>query len=66
MSFFVLTRVGKIIQECALCTSGIFIQKLMKMEKHAYLNMVNNKNLKDICKKLTFLLITEISDIRLS
>jgi hypothetical protein len=33
MYFFVLMRVGEIIQEWALCTSGIFIEKLRKMEK---------------------------------
>jgi hypothetical protein len=47
----------KLFQECALCTSGIFFQKLRKMEKHAYLNMIYNKNDTERCKKLTFLLM---------
>ncbi len=36
------------------------------MQKHAYLNMIYNKNPKDLWKKLTFLPIMEISEIRLS
>jgi hypothetical protein len=36
------------------------------MKKYVYLNMIYNQNVKDICKKLTFLLMTEISEIRLS
>ena len=56
----------KLFQECALCTSGLFFQKLRKMEKHAYLNMIYNKHVKERCKELTFLLMMEISDIRLS
>jgi len=65
MYFFVRTRVGDIIQEYALCTSDISFRKLRKMEKHAYLNMIYNKNDTERCKKLTFLLMMEISDIRL-
>ncbi len=36
------------------------------MQKHGYLNMIYNKNPKDLWKKLTLLPIMEISEIRLS
>jgi hypothetical protein len=54
-------------QEYALCTtSGIFSQKFRKTEKHAYLNMIYNKNDTERCKKLAFVWMMEISEIRLS
>ncbi len=36
------------------------------MEKHAYLNMIYNKNDTERCTKLTFVWMMEISEIRLS
>jgi hypothetical protein len=56
----------ELFQEHALCTSGIFSQKFRKTEKHAYLNIIYNKNDTERCKKLTFVWMMEISDIRLS
>jgi hypothetical protein len=48
MYIFILKRVGEVIQECELCTSGIFKKKHRKMQKHGYLNMIYNKNPKDL------------------
>jgi hypothetical protein len=56
----------KLFQEHALCTSGIFSKKFRKTENHAYLNMTYNKNNTERYKKLTFVWMMEISDIRLS
>jgi hypothetical protein len=56
----------KLFQECALSTSGIFFQKLRKMEKYAYLSMIYIKNVRERCKEFTILLMMEFSDIRLS
>jgi hypothetical protein len=56
----------KLFQERALCTSGIFFKNSGKRKKHAYLNMIYNKNDTERCKKLTFLWMMEILDIRLS
>jgi hypothetical protein len=61
-----LGELEKLFQERALCTSGIFSQKFRKIEKHAYLNMIYNKNDTERCKKLTFVWMMEILDIRLS
>lgn len=54
------------MQEYALHTSGILHRQLRQMQKHAYLNTIYNKNVKDIPKKLTLALKTRISDKRLS
>jgi hypothetical protein len=56
----------KLFREHTLCTSGFCSQKFRKMEKHAYLNMIYNKNDTERCTKLTFVWMMEISEIRLS
>jgi hypothetical protein len=62
----VLRRVGEIISGMCTVYFRYIFSKLRKMEKHAYLNMIYNKHVKERCKELTFLLMMEISDIRLS
>jgi hypothetical protein len=52
--FFVLTRVGEIISGMRTVYFRFIFQKLRKMEKHAYLNMTYNKNVRERCKKLTY------------
>jgi len=63
---FILKRVGEVIQECELCTSGILKKETQENAKTCVPQHDLQQKSKGSMKKLTFLPIMEISEIRLS